>query len=232
MLKKLFKKLKIYFWDWPDGLVWKLTEKPTLSSRRKKYKLFIKLIHPKPEETILDVGVAPFVFRATNFLEQWYPYPGKITAITNDDLKEYIDFLKFFPKVNLLFGDGKNLDFPDNHFDIVFCNAVVEHVGNRSAQKQFVHEIVRVGKKAFITTPNYWFLVDFHTLIPLVHWFPQKIKNFIYKILNKEFYANPENLNLLSHKEFLLLFPKHVNLKIIKQTYLGFITGFIAIVKK
>lgn len=34
-------------------------------------------------------------------------------------------------KVKLLFVDGKNMDFPDNCFDIVFRNAVVEHVGGR-----------------------------------------------------------------------------------------------------
>ena len=65
------------FWDWPDGLVWKITEETTLKSRRKKYALFISLIKPKPGETILDVGVAPYSFRTTNFLEQWYPYPEK-----------------------------------------------------------------------------------------------------------------------------------------------------------
>jgi SAM-dependent methyltransferase len=231
-MRKLLKIIKRYFWEWPDGLVWKLTEKPTINSRKQKYELFIKLIKPKPEETILDVGVAPFVFRATNFLEQWYPYPERITAITNEDLSSYMEFKKYFPKVKLVWGDGCNLDFPDNYFDIVFCNAVVEHVGSRDLQKQFIREIVRVGKRAFITTPNYWFPVDFHTLIPFAHWLPEKVKSWIYIKFKREFYASKEHLNLLSYKTFLSLFPEDVNVKIIKQKFLGLTSNLIAIVSK
>jgi trans-aconitate methyltransferase len=143
------------FWEWPDGLIWKITERPTLRSRKQKYDLFISLIQPKPEDKILDVGVSPFFGRGTNFLELWYPYPENITALTNEEPEKFKDFNKHYPKVKLIFGDGKNLDFPDNYFDIVFCNAVVEHVGEYQEQKKFIHEICRVGKKIFVATPNY-----------------------------------------------------------------------------
>jgi len=121
--------LKKKFWQWPGGFVWKITEKSTLKSRRKKYEIFMSIMKPKPEDKILDVGVAPYSFRGTNFLEQWYPHSEDITALTNDNPERFKDFEKYFPEIKLIFGNGKALNFPDNHFDIAFSNAVVEHVG-------------------------------------------------------------------------------------------------------
>lgn len=121
--------IKERLWQWPDGLVWKITEKSTLKSRRAKYNMFISLMKLKPEDKILDVGVAPYTYRGTNFLEQWCPNPEKITALTNDKPERFQNFNKYFPEVKLIFGDGMSLNFSDNYFDIVFSNAVVEHVG-------------------------------------------------------------------------------------------------------
>ena len=212
----LSKKL----WQWPHGLVWKITEKPTLESRRKKYDLFISLMKPIRGNKILDVGVATNTLRGTNFLEQWYPYPENITALANDNPERFKDFSKCFPKVKLVFGDGKNLQFSDNHFDIVFSNAVVEHVGGRVKQRQFIYELVRVGKKAFITTPNHWFPLEAHTLIPFVHWLPQTIKFWIYRKLGREYYADVNHLNLLTPGRFLSLFPKEIRVKLYKHRIL------------
>lgn len=136
-MKRIISCFKRKFWNWPDGLVWKLTEKITLKSRQRKYELFISLMKPKPEETILDIGVSPHFGRVTSYLELWYPHPGQITALTNDEEKEFKNFREQFPEVKLVLGDGKNLDFPDNSFDIVFCDAVVEHVGTDEEQKRF-----------------------------------------------------------------------------------------------
>jgi hypothetical protein len=99
------------FWEWPDGLIWKITERPTLRSRKQRYDLFISLIQPKPEDKILDVGVSPFFGRGTNFLELWYPYPENITALTNEEPEKFKDFNKHYPKVKLIFGDGKKFRF-------------------------------------------------------------------------------------------------------------------------
>jgi ubiquinone/menaquinone biosynthesis C-methylase UbiE len=145
---------------------------------------------------------------------------------------EFKDFNKHYPKVKLIFGDGKNLDFPDNYFDIVFCNAVVEHVGEYQEQKKFIHEICRVGKKIFVATPNYWFPLDAHTLIPFAHWLPQKIKGKIYKMFGREYWADINHLNLLTAKDFISLFLENFKVKLYKQKILGFTSNLIAIVEK
>lgn len=66
--------------------------------------------------------------------------------------------------------DALALPFPDACFDLVFSNAVVEHVGGREEQQKFVDEHVRVGRNWILTTPNRWFPVESHTRAVLRHW--------------------------------------------------------------
>jgi len=69
--------------------------------------------------------------------------------------------------------DGRELPFADGEFDRGFSNAVVEHVaGGRDGQRLFVHELCRVARRVFVTTPNRWFPLEVHTLLPFVHWLP------------------------------------------------------------
>ena len=52
--------------------------------------------------------------------------------------------------------------------------AGVEHVaGGRDGQRQFVHELCRVSKRVFVTTPNRFFPLEVHTLLPFAHWLPE-----------------------------------------------------------
>ncbi len=65
--------------------------------------------------------------------------------------------------------DGRELPFADGAFDLGFSNAVVEHVaGGREGQRRFVHELCRVAQRVFVTTPNRWFPLEVHTLLPFV----------------------------------------------------------------
>jgi len=229
---KLVSYLKKKFWNWPNSFVWKITEKATVKSRRRKYTLFISHMKPKLEETILDVGVSPHFGRVTNYLELWYPHPEQITALTKDEEGKFKNFRERFPKVRLVFGDGRDLDFPDNNFDIVFCNAVVEHVGNEREQRRFIHELVRVSKRAFITTPNYYFPMEVHTLIPFVHYLPRKMSFWIYRKLGRNFWADLNYLNPLTPKKFVSLFPSGKQVRIFKQRILGIPHSLIAVVEK
>jgi len=226
------KPLKKLIWGWPDGFLWKKTERWTLKAREEKFRLFMGMIAPSPEETILDVGVAPYANRGTNFLEKMYLYPERITALSNDDPEKYREFGANFPGVKLVFGDARQLEYPDDHFDIVFSNAVLEHTGERQDQRRFIHELIRVGRKAFITTPNYWFPIDFHTLIPVAHWLPPSYRRRIYRLAGMEGWADPSRLNLVSKKEFLSFFPKDVKVTLYKQRIMGLTGSMIALAEK
>src|SRR5262245_7834592 len=150
----------------------------SLRSRERKLRLFPDLFRPGPETTVVDVGVtdAPFGPRpdgsvsSDNFLEALYPWPERITAVGHTGLDR---FAAAFPLVTTVRADGRELPFDDGAFELGFSNAVVEHVaGGRDGQRQFVAGLCRVSERVFVTTPNRWFPLDPHTLLPFAHWLP------------------------------------------------------------
>jgi hypothetical protein len=66
--------------------------------------------------------------------------------------------------------DALALPFRDDAVDLVFSNAVIEHVGGCEAQRRFLAEHRRVGRSWVATTPNRWFPVESHTRVLLRHW--------------------------------------------------------------
>jgi len=73
-------------------------------------------------------------------------------------------------------GNALSTPFADNSFELVFSSAVIEHVGSLENQNQFIKELVRISKKyVFITTPNRYYPIEFHTILPIIHWLPKKI---------------------------------------------------------
>lgn len=221
----MFKQIKLALWQWPDGLVWKMTSGLTARSRKKKYALFMQLMQPQSSYKILDVGVGGGDSRTRNFLEASYPHPEQITGVGIEDLEE---FQKTFPKVTVVRADARNLPFADHSFDIVFSNAVIEHLGATEQQQKFVQECLRVGKRLFITTPAREFIVDPHTLIPFAHWFPMPLRNIIYRMLGRGYYASEDRLHLLTSYAFYKLFPKDAHVKIHKERILGLPAVLIA----
>jgi len=60
--------------------------------------------------------------------------------------------------------DALDLPFAANEFDLVYSNAVIEHVGGIEEQRRFIAEHARVGRGWIATTPNRLFPVESHTL--------------------------------------------------------------------
>jgi hypothetical protein len=175
----------------------------SMRSRRRKLQLFLDLLQPGPETTVVDVGVtdAPFGSGSTdNFFEALYPWPERITAVGRTELDR---FAAAFPGVRAVRADGRELPFADAEFDVAFSNAVVEHVaGGREGQRQFVHELCRVARRVFITTPNRRFPLEVHTLLPFVHWLPKGPRD---RLLPFDDVLDP-----LSARELAALFPYRV----------------------
>jgi hypothetical protein len=177
----------------------------SLASRQRKFRVFMDAFRPSAETTIVDVGVVDSGFgegggaaSTHNFLEAMYPWPSRITAV---GLGELPNFELAFPEVATVRADGRDLPFDDGTFDIAFSNAVVEHVGDEEAQRAFVAELCRVGRGVFVTTPNRWFPVDVHTLLPAVHWLPDGPRNALLRRLGREEIAP------LGPRQFRALFP-------------------------
>jgi SAM-dependent methyltransferase len=185
----------------------------SLRSRRRKLRLFLEEMTPTPETTVLDVGVDEVGFGAHgghagctthNFFEELYPWPAKVTALGRHD---GAGFRARYPHIAYVQGDACALPFPDLAFDLVFSNAVIEHVGGRERQQAFVREALRVGSRVFITTPNRWFPIEVHTRLPFVHWLPEGLAHRAYRLTGKGWAV--EN-HLLGPAELRALFPKDI----------------------
>ena len=115
------------------------------------------------------------------------------------------------------------MKFKNNSFDIVHSSATIEHVGNDVMQKRFISECLRVSREfVFITTPNKYYPIDFHTKIPFLHWLPHKIYSQILKLLGDNFFRYKKNLNLISTKE-IHRYCKNLNIKNYKIFYNNFL---------
>ncbi|MBL7717919.1 MAG: class I SAM-dependent methyltransferase [Flavipsychrobacter sp.] len=55
-----------------------------------------------------------------------------------------------------VFYDGKNIPFPDNHFDAAFASEVLEHVFNPDEVLQELYRVVKPGGRIMITCPFFW----------------------------------------------------------------------------
>jgi SAM-dependent methyltransferase len=152
------------------GIISRFVSHVALTARRKMYALFAKSF--ENSASVLDVGVtSESVAAEANFFEEFFPFKNRITAVGIEDA----DFLeKKYPGLKFVrVKEGESLPFSTAQFEVVFSNAVIEHVTEDSARLQFLIELSRVGKNVFITTPCPWFPVEHHTGMPFVHWFPK-----------------------------------------------------------
>ncbi|MGY1459521.1 MULTISPECIES: methyltransferase domain-containing protein [unclassified Luteimonas] len=172
-----------------------ITDRVSTYMRRKMYARFIAAGVAR-DDTILDVGVTSDREQlASNYLEAWHPRKDRITACGIDDA----GFLEeMYPGLRFVRADGKDLPFADRSFDWVHSSAVLEHVGSAGEQAKFLAELYRVSRKGlFVTTPNRWFPVEFHTVLPLLHWLPAPWFRALLRRLGHRELCLEENLNLL-----------------------------------
>ncbi|WP_448679307.1 methyltransferase domain-containing protein [Pseudomonas nicosulfuronedens] len=201
-----------------------------LGARRRMFERFMDEMRPSSGCRILDLGVTPdSSLPESNFFEKLYPYPQQITACSIEDAS----FLEWeFPGMRFVqVGKGK-LPFADDEFDVLFCSAVLEHVGTREDQSFFLSEIARVSRRAFLTTPNRWFPVDFHTMLPLIHWLPQRLHQRLLRLLGHDFLSRTENLNLLGRRDVLALLPDMAKARIHVNRLFGMASNLMVCIEK
>jgi hypothetical protein len=77
-----------------------------------------------------------------------------------------------------------------------------------------VHELCRVARRVFISTPNRWFPVETHTLLPFVHWLPRGVRNGVFRALGQ---SGWEDVNLLSSRQLVALFPDPARVRVVES---------------
>src|SRR4029453_2156959 len=92
-----------------------LAARTSLWNRRRKLAKFMDAVHPSPETRIVDVGVGdtgfdtePGIALSHNFFEAMYPWPERITAVSDVPLT---NFAREFPAVTCVTAGGTDLPF-------------------------------------------------------------------------------------------------------------------------
>lgn len=74
-------------------------------------------------------------------------------------------------------GDATDLsELPDQSFDVVFSNSVIEHLETYERQAAMAAEVCRLAPLYWVQTPNFWFPVEPHFLTPAWHWLPVSLR--------------------------------------------------------
>lgn len=148
--------------------VWVVSRPRFQELRRERYQRFIKLCRVQPSDRIVDIGSASSGTLAV------FNRQNPITAV---DLivERNADALEGYPNVSFVQGDARRLPFADKAFDVAFCNSLIEHVEPQE-RRQVAHEIRRVADRYFVQTPNRWFPVEPHYLVPLWQFLPERLR--------------------------------------------------------
>lgn len=202
--------------------------------RKHMYNLFVNEIQPSADDKVVDVGVTPDVtFESSNYFEKLYPYLENVTMASIEDAENLVEYFGGGGVRFIRIEQNKPLPFEDKAFDILFCSAVLEHVGDSVRQRNFIRECIRVSKKVFLTTPNRWFPMEYHTFILFLHWFPQKFYQRVLRLLGKDFWASTDNLNLLSKRKLRRLSQQSgVSIKLRQIRLLGIVSNLILIIRE
>jgi SAM-dependent methyltransferase len=210
----------------------RLAARLSRKAREGVYRLFMERMRPTADDTILDVGVSVDSNERedSNILEQLYPFRRNITMLGIHEGKFLEQRYPGAAYVRAL--PGQPFPFSERRFDVCHCNAVIEHVGREEERQLFLNEILRVSKRVFLTTPNRWYPVELHKMIPFLHWLPQSWYRALLRAMGEKVYGLKENLNLLSRRELNRLFRETGRpFEIIPYRFLGFVSNFLVVVE-
>jgi len=137
--------------------------------------------------------------------------------------------------IHFRMGDVVDLSsWPDQSFDIAVCHSVIEHLYTWDRQKKLVEELKRVARAYWVQTPNLWFPIEPHFLLPLFHWLPESLRIQIlsrfgslrcgpYRDLPMSRQAVQE-IRLLSRKHLRTLFPES---EVVPERVLGWVKSWV-----
>jgi len=161
-----------------------------------------------------------------NFLDEWCPSPLSITAI---GVAKLPSMKKHFPSICVVQADSLPLPFLDYNFDIVFSNALIEYIGDSTAQRICVSECLRVRSFILTATPARPFPVEARTLIPFAHYLPMQILNQIYRAIGRRGGATPGIPTRLCRLVLLRSFPQQCAVSVQTAGFPGTAANYAAI---
>lgn len=196
--------------------------------RRKRFEFFLRLLDGVPAPIrILDVGGTP---------QFWSTMPDSGRERLHITLVNLVREPATVSGMESLAGDARDLSqFGDDEFDVVFSNSVIEHLGSFDAQRRMADEVRRVGSRYFIQTPNLFFPLEPHFLVPGFQFFPLGVRAWMVSHFDVGWYkripdaerarAEVASVRLLSRSDLRRLFPEA---RVYEERFVGMVKSFVA----
>lgn len=178
--------------------------------RRKRFEHFLGLTAELvPPYRILDIGGTGHFWETMGFSTG-----DGVEIVLLNTYPEHCDL----PGVKTEVGDGRDLSqYGDGAFDVVFSNSVIEHVGGLADQQKMAREVMRVGRRYYVQTPNLYFPLEPHFLVPFFQFMPLVMRAALLRRFSLGWYPRTpdpvearrvvESVELLSASAFQALFP-------------------------
>jgi hypothetical protein len=197
-------------------------------ARQRRHALLRSLLDPLPRPLrIVDLGGTEAFWEHSGLLRD----PGLEIVLVNQTAPA--------PRAAALRGASadlrKPLAFADREFDVVFSNSVIEHLGSRESQETMARECARIGRRYFVQTPNRFFPIEPHFLLPWFPLYPLRLQTELVRRFDLGWYrrkpdpaeaeAFVRSFRLLSLREMRALFP---GARILRERFLGLTKSFVA----
>ena len=194
--------------DTHRGPLARIAEPLARRARRGRHDLYRRVIAPRPGERILDVGCGAQGLAG-------FEHDADITGLDAADRPEY-------PGRRFVRGDARALPFEDGSFEVAYSNSLVEHL-DPADRPRFAAEIRRVAGRYWVQTPNRWFPIEPHVLLPGFQFLPEPARRRLWRL------GRPgtayESIELLDARELHELFPDAV---ILRERFAGMTKSLIA----
>ena len=179
-----------------------IQERFSLAARRKMYELWLAYAGAVGGSSVLDVGSTPDRERRdSNCMLPWLRASGvRLSLYSPEDIS---GLAGQFPYATIVpsAGFGAPLPIADRSFDWTVSSAVLEHVGGPEAQVAFLADCARTCNGLFLTTPNRWHWLEFHTKLPVLHWLPRPAHRAALRTLGRTTWAQESHLRLVGPAE-------------------------------
>ena len=133
-----------------------------------KIRRLVGAVKPWEGARVLDIGTGAGVIAST--LANVVGSNGEVHSVDVRDQRVETEGFQFHQVTD------PRLPFPSGSFDIVLSNHVIEHVGERPAQREHAAEIRRVladDGVLYLATATRWLVMEPHYHLPFLSWLPR-----------------------------------------------------------
>lgn len=206
------------------------------SFRRKRFvhieRILTEIVETKGSVSVLDMGGTETYWSIADDLLQ--RLDGKIRIHLVNPEPQTIQNEEIF---SFQLGDACCADLLQGEkFDLVHSNSVIEHVGGWYRMEMFAKNVMRLGDRFFVQTPNYWFPLEPHFRYIGFQWLPLSLRTRLLQRRSLGFYSRQpdfiearkivDEIRLLSAHEMSKLFE---GANIIKEKVFGLDKSIMAV---